>query len=50
MTYEEFYADPQIIEGIGCNSKAPPVDGQIEDDADDDNDINNVEEEDADQF
>ena len=49
MTFEEFYADPQIIKGLGCNSKAPPVDDQI-DDNDDDNDINNVEEEEANQF
>ena len=48
MAFEEFYADPQIIEGLGCNSKAPPVDGQI-DDADDDNEINNVEDEEANQ-
>ena len=49
MTSEEFYADPQIIDGLGCSSKAPPVDGQI-DDTDDDNDINNDEEEEANQF
>ena len=44
MTFEEFWAAPKIIEGLGCDPNLPPVDVSLDDDdIDDANDVTDEE-------
>ena len=45
VTFEEFWAAPKIIEGLGCDPNLPPVDVPLDDD-DDVDDANVIDEED----